>query len=143
MILELLGRGLTALGVQPEEIRPESEPYLTRWRLIESPALGVYLHRFVASDPSPTKLHNHPWYGLSLILSGSYMEARAGGPPGDRFGMIAWRERRWFNFIRPDTHHRVDLHAGSAPVWTLLFRGPREGRRWEFVEPRIWRRGMT
>jgi hypothetical protein len=140
----------------PEEIRPNGDPYLTRWRLIETPWFGVYLHRFVAGDPEPYTLHNHPWEGFSYVFGRGYLEGRAEGPPGDLLGMIAWRFVRGVNRIHRNTYHRVELLDERRPVWSLLVRGRRYHRRrvlyggphgpvrdlvpdWGFVVPPQWR----
>ncbi|MEJ2214959.1 MAG: hypothetical protein P8Y20_13150, partial [Gammaproteobacteria bacterium] len=49
------------------------EPYLERYHLFRLPGGGgVYIHRFIDSDPD-RGLHDHPWKAaVSLILSGSY-----------------------------------------------------------------------
>ena len=51
----------------PDYDRPERN-YLTRWRLIQTPWFGIYLHRFDGPDPRET-LHDHPWPFVSVVLS--------------------------------------------------------------------------
>lgn len=48
--------------------------YLTRWRVVQTPWFGIYVHRFDGPDPRPT-LHDHPWNFQSLVLVGGYVEA--------------------------------------------------------------------
>ena len=55
--------------------RTDGEPYLTRYRLVITPWVRVYLHRFHAPDGAC--LHDHPWaWWASLVLWGGYTEAK-------------------------------------------------------------------
>lgn len=91
-------------------------PYLSRYTLRELPDGGrVYLHFFHRGD-ADLELHNHPWAGESLIMTGGYVEERRVGDeiltrwyrPGDR------------NILGPETFHRVDLLAPDEGCWTLF-----------------------
>lgn len=103
--------------------------YLTRWRVIQTPLFGVYLHRFEGPDPRPT-LHDHPWNFLSLVLRGGYTEFT----PGDREGIYAEPRRvRRFNRKRATDLHWIS-ELTRVPTWTLMFVGRRK-RVWGYVEP--------
>jgi hypothetical protein len=94
-----------------------SGPDRTSWRL--------HLHRFVRDDPDPDP-HDHPWSGVSLVLSGGYVEHRPGRAPRVRRpGMV--------NVIARDTVHRVALRGADA--WTLILTGP-VVRPWGFYTER-------
>lgn len=98
--------------------------YLTRWRIIETPWLSLYLHRLGTPDSRPT-LHDHPWPFLSLILRGGYDECR-------RYG-AAPVSVRFFNAKRStDVHWISRLHR--TPTWTLMLVG-RRNRTWGYVDP--------
>lgn len=102
--------------------------YLVRWRLVQTPWFGIYLHRFEGPDPRPT-LHDHPWNFRSLVLRGGYTEYTA----GVRDGIYAEPRRvRRFNRKRA-----VDLHWISeltrVPTWTLMFVGRRK-RVWGYLD---------
>lgn len=111
------------------------DPYLVRWYLVpRNPYLNVYLHKFVRSDDDRA-LHDHPWWFLSLILKGAYIEHRQDGTTLRSRGSIARRE--------PTTLHRVELLPHSTldhheePVWTLFLTGPKV-REWGFKCPKGW-----
>lgn len=93
---------------------------LERFRLLETPRLGVYLHRLVGADLDPNVFHDHPWsWSASLILAGGYIEERPG------FGEEN-RQRRfrpgYINRIDRDTFHRITwISEGGA--WSLYCRG--------------------
>lgn len=53
----------------------DDETYLVRWRIIQTPWFGIFLHRMGTPDSRPT-LHDHPWGFLSLVLRGGYVERR-------------------------------------------------------------------
>jgi hypothetical protein len=108
--------------------------YLSRYTLAELPDGGfAYLHFFHRSDVD-RELHNHPWAGESLILTGGYREERRMGEPG------AYRvETRTYqvgdvNVLGPDTFHRVDLLDEAAGCWTLFVAGERT-HAWGFWDP--------
>src|SRR4051794_6827094 len=48
-------------------------PMMERWRLIQTPLLGVYVHFIYREDLDPTP-HDHPWAFVSLVLRGEYQE---------------------------------------------------------------------
>lgn len=98
----------------------ERGAYLSRYTLDVTRAdRHVYLHFFHRGDADRT-LHNHPWSGRSLILTGGYREERRDGAhiveriyvPGD------------VNTLDVDTFHRVDL-LDPRGAWTLFETGAR------------------
>ena len=92
-----------------------------------APPLALYLHQFHQSDDCGA-LHNHPFaWSCSLILAGGYSEEVALGR------RIVRRTVRPFslNYIRHDTHHRVDLLEHDA--WTLFLAGPKVAS-WGFTD---------
>lgn len=102
--------------------------YLTRWRIIQTPWFGLYLHRMTGPDPRPT-LHDHPWNFLSIVLRGGYIERRL-----DPLTMVVNEAHRIRRVNRMRTH---DAHSIRrllrVPTWTLLFVGARR-RTWGYVE---------
>jgi hypothetical protein len=107
----------------------DSETYLTRWRLIQTPWFGIYLHRIGTPDSRPT-LHDHPWDFTALVLRGGYIERRL-----DPMTMQVNEEHRIRFVNRMRTH---DAHAITrlfrVPTWTLVFVGARR-RTWGYFEP--------
>jgi hypothetical protein len=105
-------------------------PYLRRWWLIpRNPVFNVYLHHFLRSDDDRA-LHDHPWWNLSLLLEGAYVEhtIAAGGVHKE-----TWREAGQAKFRLGRDAHRIELTDG--PCWTLFITGPRF-RSWGFHCPR-------
>jgi hypothetical protein len=110
----------------PDYDRPESS-YLTRWRIVQTPWFGVYLHRFDGPDPRPT-LHDHPWPFASLVLRGGYDERRT-----YRIDSGATTSVRWLNIKKAtDLHWISRLHR--TPTWTLMLVGRRR-RVWGYLDP--------
>lgn len=118
------------------------DPYLLRWYLIpRNRFFNIYLHKFLKSDDDRAT-HDHPWYSLSFILSGSYEEfVRLN---------LSKQYDRW-----PDLHITKRFDAGSVilrsakhshiiklidrnPVWTIFMTGPKI-REWGFWCPKGWR----
>lgn len=121
------------------DIENEHSVYMERYRIHgwvpkDGPdalrSINMYLHHFLRSDADDA-LHNHPWSGVSIILTGGYSEERLVGPakemqitrtkygPGD------------VNVIGKDDYHRVDLL--EADCWTLFVTGQKE-QSWGFVD---------
>ena len=102
-------------------------PYLVRVYLGHWRGWRIYLHRYVSAD-GERWLHDHPFSGLSLILSGGYVEEVL--PHLGAESRRSWR--RWFNWIPARKLHRI---AGvMAGTWTLFIHGPHK-HKWGFLEP--------
>lgn len=100
--------------------------YLTRWRVIQTPWFGLYVHRYTGPDPRPT-LHDHPWRFLSLVLRGGYIERRL-----DPVTMTVSEDHlvRRFNYVRAGDAHSI-RRLLRDPSWTLLLVG-RRVRTWGY-----------
>lgn len=100
------------------------ENYLTRWRIIQTPWFGIYLHRMDGPDSRPT-LHDHPWNFLSIVLKGGYEEKY------DYMKAIRY-------ITRTNRKKATDVHYIKrllrVPTWTLMFVGRRK-REWGYVDP--------
>lgn len=115
------------------EIGGSDNPYLRRWWLLpRNRFFNVYLHQFCRSDDDRA-LHDHPWWNLSILLRGRYVEHTI-----DAGGVNVRTERtagQW-KFRRAESAHRIELHDG--PCWTVFITGPRI-REWGFHCPQGWR----
>ena len=98
----------------------QGEPYLERYHLFRLPGGGgVYIHRFIDSDPD-RGLHDHPWKAAaSLILSGSYRELRLEQTDGKKRVAERILHAGKLNRLNGDDFHRIVLHD-TKPVWTLF-----------------------
>lgn len=101
--------------------------YLTRWHLISTQWLSVYVHRLDGPDPD-RHMHNHPWKALVLVLRGSYSQQTI------RPGGIAYRYTEHSplrpNHLGEHYHKIVSLRPGTI---TLCICGPRQARGWGFL----------
>lgn len=107
------------------------DPYIHRWWVIpRNRWFNIYLHKIMRSDDDRA-LHDHPWWNVSVVLRGGYMEHTARG------------ERIWrgVGSIVPRgaiTAHRLEIQPEHAPIaWTLFLTGPRI-RTWGFHCPQGW-----
>lgn len=103
--------------------------YLTRWRVIQTPWFGVYVHRFTGPDPRAT-LHDHPWDFLSLVVRGGYVERRLDPMTRD---IDEAHRIRWVNRMRSHDAHAI-VKLLRVPTWSLMFVGKRR-RTWGYLEP--------
>lgn len=130
---------------QPHQIIGGTEsPYMLRWYVIpRNPLLNVYIHKFLRSADDRA-LHDHPWWFVSLILRGGYVEISqtADGKMTAlcRTAVLDARSPFWRRCIayRAATYrHRVALPIESGveqPSWTLIITGRRQ-RMWGFWCP--------
>lgn len=124
-------------------VRQGGTDYLQRWWVIpRNKWFNIYLHKFVHSDEDRA-LHDHPWWNMSLLLKGSYVEIMPGPSPravGRRRLMTEHTKVRSPGrpvIRRPTSLHRVELINGK-PVWSLFITGPTI-REWGFACPQGWR----
>lgn len=115
-------------------------PYLERWWIIPRNArFNIYLHHFLHSDEDRA-LHDHPWWNVSIVLRGAYIEHLRDGRALLRKPWRLWAPWRLV-FRRPESAHRIELltaSAGPAPVWSLFLTGP-VLREWGFLCPTGWK----
>lgn len=103
-------------------------PYLQRIYLFHVGGWRFYLHRFVSPD-GDRQLHDHPFHGFSVVLSGGYFEERmtALNLPAPE---IKTRFVGWFNWLPARVFHRI---AETLPgTWTLFVNAPHH-KRWGFL----------
>ena len=110
----------------------EANPYIRRWWVIpRNRWFNIYLHEILRSDDDRA-LHDHPWWNLSIIISGRYVEhtIQAGG--------IECRIERPAGSIklrRASDAHRLEV--GPVSCWSLFITGP-VLRQWGFHCARGW-----
>jgi hypothetical protein len=122
-----------ALGAVTDipDLRDPASIYLRRYRLVETPWFGIFLHKILLAD-GDRDLHDHPWHFATVIVRGGYceeVEAAAGR-----------LQRRW----RAGSVHGVratDCHSIRSllrvPTWTLVVVGRRR-REWGFATGEGW-----
>lgn len=110
-----------------------SSPYMVRYRVIDTPWFGVYLHHILRSDRE-RHLHDHPFSFVSVMLWGRYGEVRFSGSYLDGEQKIIERRAPSICFRSARHAHRLLL---TKPCWTLVFRGPRR-RQWGFWTDDGW-----
>lgn len=102
--------------------------YMRRWHIIpRNRWVNLYLHNFL--EPDAGDLHDHPYWSVSIVLRGLYIEELPG---------LEFRTRPAFSVIfrKPTTAHRI-VHVSRDGAWTLFITGPRV-RRWGFHTEGGW-----
>lgn len=136
-----------------------ARPYLRRWFVtpwssdghpLKSKRLpNIYLHQILRSDDDRA-LHDHPWYNLSIILWGGYIEHVFERPPveGVELPPVIQKRRRFLSVVyrRADMAHRLELYKDpnrwctldegigyyyEKPCWSLFITW-RKRRPWGF-----------
>lgn len=105
-------------------------PYMYRVFLFSVFGWNAYLHHFVSAD-AERWLHDHPFNGLAIVLSGEYVEERlvAFGWPEVRTKL---RHVNLWNWISGHTFHRIIAPAPNT--WTLFLHSPKF-KGWGFLYP--------
>lgn len=107
-------------------IGPSHDPYMLRWNVFKVGKLPrVYLHRFMRSDDDRA-LHDHPWWFVSIILKGEYLEYTENAPnphPRHRFS-VAYRPLNWRHRVALVSRFNKDGSYGPQPCWALFITGP-------------------
>lgn len=121
-----------------------ADPYLRRWWIIpRNRWFNIYLHQFLKSDDDRA-LHDHPWWNVSILLKGEYLEVMP------RIGVQLLHAPNALKAVlrcpfrpvlrRATAPHRVLLLGEPRPqqVWSLFLTGP-VIREWGFHCPQKWR----
>lgn len=143
---------------------PVERPFLLRWFVNGEKRRGMlgcnaYIHQFIRDDDDRA-LHDHPWWNLSILLGGQYIEHTidAGGVHRRQLYKAGDMKLR-----SPTFAHRVELTHGSIagghmngtpydapfvpnwvtvgtkdPAWSLFLTGPTQ-RLWGFHCAEGWR----
>lgn len=103
-------------------------PYLRRW-VVDFGAFALRLHRWEHSDDERA-FHDHPWWFLTVVLIGSYVDLSPAGEDRLRAGSVRFRS----------SAHRHTVKVLRPGTWSLLVTGPAV-RRWGFwVKDRLVKR---
>ena len=129
-------------------------PYMRRWWVIpRNRFFNIYLHNILRSDDDRA-LHDHPWWSISIILRGGYIEHTPEGTFVRRMGWIRFRKATARHRLQLRDHyskaHWIDnpaeiggtiggriWHVPLRPAWTLFITG-RRVRDWGFHCPKGW-----
>lgn len=109
------------------------DPMLHRWRLLQTPWFGIYVH-FIYREDLDRVPHDHPWAFWSLVLRGGYYEQLHRRPGSGEYETM----RRWRGQL-----HRFPLHwahriiAVMPGTVTLCIVG-RKRRTWGFYDGPTW-----
>lgn len=127
------------------DINDKSDLYMRRWRMIQTPWFGIYLHRIQRPD-GDRYLHDHPWPFTSFILKGGYSEDWLSPELLRRSPTVQGRPRTWGQHrthmagsvtrVRRGEYHSI-RHLYRVPTWTLVFVG-RRGTDWGYLTENGW-----
>jgi hypothetical protein len=110
-----------------EELSCQTGVYVRRWRL-ETPFFSVRLHHWLHSDDK-RYLHDHPWWFITVVLSGGYTDVSEDKKEHIKTGNIRYRPAL----------HKHSVHVDQGGAWTLLLTGPKT-RKWGFQVSKKWKK---
>jgi hypothetical protein len=121
---------------------PVDKAFLHRWFLLpKNKFCNIYLHNFTRDDEDRA-LHDHPWFNLSVLLKGQYIEHTIDAGGVHRRTVLNAGDLK---FRAPWDAHRVECikeyDEGGAlrpiPCWSLFITGPVQ-HGWGFHCPGEW-----
>ena len=101
--------------------------YFDRFYVFRSEKFAILIHKFYSSDQY---LHDHPWWNLSLVLSGGYNEERFDGS-------VRTYKPGSFTFRQAEVFHRIAKINNPGATWSLFITGPRK-RTWGQIRDGKW-----
>jgi len=130
---------------QPDEfIGGQERPLIERWHIFRKSRLkfleNVYLHRICRSDDDRA-LHDHPWWNISIVLSGGYYEVMPDIALGYADGWWRGTHQKWRGpgsivFRSSEAMHRIEMpEHPPTETWTLFITG-RKSKEWGFFCPK-------
>lgn len=97
-----------------------------RYQLVKTRWFNIYLHQLDAPAWHPVGCHDHPWWFITLLLKGGYLERQSlkvGSKLTRRYpGMILYRP----------ADHAHDVVTPYGRSWSLVVTG-RKSRDWGFL----------
>lgn len=120
-------------------LKSDNGEFMHRWSLLpENRFFNVHLQKRFANDPGDQYLHDHPYWNISIILSGGYVEIVKFDAYSDdtsyRNWMMLHRAPGSFVFRRAKDAHRILV---GHTCWSIWIVGP-VTRRWGFYTPEGW-----
>ena len=108
-------------------IGKQDSPMMKRWRLVQTPWFGAYVHFIYSEDLDPHP-HDHPWNFVRCVLRGGYSEEYAGRKVGAAGRLRPFRP----GYVPTDAHHRI---TAVKPGTVSLVLVGRKSRDWGFWVP--------
>lgn len=154
---EIIGHNMRWRSRSPNGY-PVNKPFLLRWILIpKNRFCNVYLHQFIRDDEDRA-LHDHPWFNLSILLGGQYIEHtiakggvhlrrifRAGAIKlrtpwsAHRVELTPWEEKAARATLFAPNLPKWVTYGDKIPSWSLFITGPVQ-HKWGFHCPQDgWR----
>lgn len=100
-------------------------PYVYRW-VLDLWFFSVRVHHFLRSDDDRA-LHDHPWWFVTWVLAGNYVDHNEAGDELLMAGDVRFRP----------AHHKHTVHTKG--VWTLVLTG-KERNIWGFYPGGLFKR---
>lgn len=128
----MLMRLIRWLLLTKEIVSKTGELHFRRWRLLQTPLFGLYVHNILKSDEDKDP-HDHPWWFVTLVLAGGYFEDRVSiyGDAKSHHVHDRWSVAS----CRTTEFHKIRL---MGPTWTLVLTGPRIHDLWGYLTPLGW-----
>lgn len=92
-----------------------------RYTLVKTPWFSLYLHQLDAPNWHPVGCHDHPWWFITLLLKGGYLEYNGKKVWHQKPGQVMYRPANW--------SHDITTPYGRS--WSLVLTGKKQ-RAWGF-----------
>jgi hypothetical protein len=97
-----------------------------RYQLLKTRWFNLYLHQLDAPAWHPVGCHDHPWWFVTVLLKGGYLERHVNG------AVVEWNRRYPGQILYRSASHAHDVITPYGRSWSLVLTG-RKSRDWGFL----------
>lgn len=114
-------------------IGAQGNPMMERWRLIQTPWFGIYVHFIYREDIDPIP-HDHPWTFWRLVVRGGYRERYWTDPSKSDHDRVRWHRRGALSRFPTEHGHWIDTVLPGTTSLVIVGRKCRVWGFWKAVE---------
>jgi hypothetical protein len=103
-----------------------------RYQIIKSKWFNLYLHQLDAPQWHPVGCHDHPWWFITVLLKGGYLE-RYVKQTSPRKGHVLEKRRYPGQILYRAAEHAHDVITPYGRSWSLVLTG-RKAHTWGFLK---------
>ena len=108
-----------------------------RYQLLKTDWLNVYLHQLDAPEWHPVGCHDHPWWFVTVLLKGGYLEKQSRtffqDTPSFKMSVVTLKRRYPGQILYRPASHAHDVITPFGRSWSLVVTG-RKAHKWGFLK---------
>lgn len=106
-----------------------------RYQLLKTRWFNLYLHQLDAPAWHPVGCHDHPWWFITVLLKGGYLEKQSKTffrDAGINMNVVTLKRRYPGMILYRGAKHAHDVITPYGRSWSLVLTGPKS-RDWGFL----------